>query len=493
MLSFSSSLTNSYQNLPLANNSPARTELPQTQSPSCGVKPVLFAAATHGAKDFVGQLFGRTAGLALLSGLTTITSAEIPYKIVAGGIGAIAAGTQACLIGSHLIGFKTKAQKVALTVCTLSIAAAGASIAAYGSLQPVVVLASCSAAVAAASLIKLCSNKTYCNENMTEGCKALAFTAAVATSVSCAGFLISEWNTQESHIAARSIALLIESSVIELCKSSLDQLGPSVDKNSLSFKGNAAALLMGLPFYTAATIAFNGVVSGSLQPPTDSTKFLELWLPLIVGGLANAVRGTVNASTASYLAAHNIGVSQSENTLLRSHSGILKPDCHKVFQKTAVRVFLSSCRNALYFYLRDKGMAIMPAACLAQGTYSIFAQQRDLIYELMQGKGWSEPILKQRAPALPLHQVIVNIDQPQSIREASESNDSSSSIISGETESLVMHLDEVRNLSESSEVSEVSTSSAEVSAIEEGAESQSSIVSEEITSVEVSAETEERD
>ncbi len=425
MHSIPSSIKNFYHNQIPAINPIARSSLPAQQPISSIKKPALTAAITHGTKDFVGQLFGRTAGLAVLSGLTSMTSAEAPLRAIAGGIGAITAGTQAFLIARHQIGDKTMSQKTALAICTLSVAAAGAGISAFGSFQPVVVLASCSAAVAVASLLNFCGDTKNCNENSTKGFKTLAFTAAVAFSVSGAGLMISSWSPQESHIAARSIALLFESSIIELCKASLEQLGPSVDKHVLSFKGNATALLMGLPFYTAATVLLNGVVSGSLQPPVDSTKFVELWIPLIVGGLANTVRGSVNACSIAYLASNNVDVSSSEKSLLRPNAGIQKPDCFKITEKTTVRFFLSSCRNALYFYLRDKGMAIMPAACIAQACYSVFAQQRDLIYELMQGKGWSEPVLSQRTPTVLLTQVLVEADAREDSDESSSSSEAS--------------------------------------------------------------------
>lgn len=420
MHSIPTSIKNFYLNQTPTIDPIPRSSLPSEQPTPSIKKPVLTAALTHGTKDFVGQLFGRTAGLAVLAGLTSITAAEAPLKAIAGGMGAITAGTQAFLIGRHHIGYKTMSQKTALAICTLSVAAAGAGISAYGSFQPVVVLASCSAAVAVASLLKFCGHKKTWNENTTDGFKALAFTAATAYSVSGAALLISSWSPQESHIAARSIALLIESSIIELCKASLEQLGPSVDKHVLSFKGNAAALLIGLPFYTTATVLLNGVVSGALQPPVDSTKFVELWIPLIVGGLANTVRGSVNACSVAYLASNNVGVSSSEKSLLRPNAGIQKPDCHKLAQKTAVRLFLSESRNALYFYLRGKGMAIMPAACIAQACYSVFAQQRDLIYELMQGKGWSEPILKQRGGTVLLSQVLVTPDESEGSKTPEE-------------------------------------------------------------------------
>ncbi len=425
MHSIPSSIKNLYHHqIPTTDPIPPSADSSQ-QFPSSIKKPVLIAAVTHGTKDFAGQFFGRTAGLAVLAGLTSLTGSVAPLKVIAGGIGAITAGTQAFLIGRHHIGHKTMSQKTALAICTLSVAAAGAGISAFGSFQPVVVLASCSAAVAVASLLNFCGHTKNCNENSTEGFKTLAFTAAVAFSVSGAGMLISTWSPQESHIAARSIALLFESSIIELCKASLEQLGPSVDKHVLSFKGNATALLMGLPFYTAATVLLNGVVSGSLQPPVDSTKFVELWIPLIVGGLANTVRGSVNACSIAYLASNNVDVSSSEKSLLRPNAGIQKPDCFKITEKTTVRFFLSSCRNALYFYLRDKGMAIMPAACIAQACYSVFAQQRDLIYELMQGKGWSEPVLNHRTPNVLLTQVLVETDTREDSDESSSSTEAS--------------------------------------------------------------------
>lgn len=109
------------------------SSLPLKQSSSSIKKPVLTAAITHGVKDFAGQFFGRTAGLAVLAGLTSVTGNVAPLKVIAGGIGAITAGTQAFLIGRHHIGHKTISQKAALAICTLSVAAAGAGISAYGS------------------------------------------------------------------------------------------------------------------------------------------------------------------------------------------------------------------------------------------------------------------------------------------------------------------------------------------------------------------------
>ena len=52
-----------------------------------------------------------------------------------------------------------------------------------------------------------------------------------------------------------------------------------------------------------------------------------------------------------------------------------------------------------YFYLREKGLRVLPASCIAQSCYAVFAQNRELIVDLMQGEGWhDEPTLSVRVP-----------------------------------------------------------------------------------------------
>jgi hypothetical protein len=99
-------------------------------------------------------------------------------------------------------------------------------------------------------------------------------------------------------------------------------------------------------------------------------------------------------------------------------------------------------------------MAIMPAACIAQACYSVFAQQRDLIYELMQGKGWSEPVLNQRTTTVLLSQVLVTSD-------SSERTKTSEEFIETQTESetkaaIYMHAALNSSSSLSSEASDIS-------------------------------------
>ena len=264
-------------------------------------------------------------------------------------------------------------------------------------MQPVAVLASATVATGTASLLNLLQGRQPEERAITDKAKAIAF--GVATAASLSGVLIANqnWIAAEPTFAARSIASLTEATLIELCKTSMEQLGPSVDRSVLNFKGKAGVSLMGLLPYYAATVLFNDLLSAKLQPPNDSHAFLDLWGPLTVGALANAVRGAANAG-ATYLHYQNeSNVKETGASVLRPHVGIQKPDCQKMAQKTAVRFFLSACRNAMYFSLRENGMSMVSAACMAQACYALFAQNRDLIYDLMQGEGWSEPVLISRS------------------------------------------------------------------------------------------------
>jgi hypothetical protein len=56
---------------------------------------------------------------------------------------------------------------------------------------------------------------------------------------------------------------------------------------------------------------------------------------------------------------------------------------------------MSACRNAIYVQLRKDGLSVLQASILAQFAYAFFAQNRDLVYDLMQGEGWSAPTIKQ--------------------------------------------------------------------------------------------------
>ena len=108
----------------------------------------------------------------------------------------------------------------------------------------------------------------------------------------------------------------------------------------------------------------------------------------MIGALANAARGFANASASECLYEFNIGIAHPKRNLLRPHAGVKKPEGDRILTKTAIRFFMSSCRNAVYTKLRSKGLTPIQAGIIAQSIYGFFAQNRDLIFDLMQGEGW---------------------------------------------------------------------------------------------------------
>ena len=361
--------------------------------PSPPLSPILKTAASHSARDFLGQCLGRTAGLGVFTAITHSAFGSITADVLIGSVGALAAGTQAFLISKNQIGTTSLAQKTAVALCTATAAAAGASIVALGSAQPVVALAVGAAATTAVSLLKYCLFTQPEDSESTDTSKAIVFGLTTAASLAIISVASPNWIATESTFANRSIGVMIESSVVELCKSSFEQLGPSVNRSALTFNGKVTAAMIGMLPYVAATVLFNGYVSGTMQGNHDSHEFMDLWGPLIVGALSNAVRGASNAAAVLYLHQKSTGINNPDAMPIRPSQGVTRPDINKVTQKTAVRFMLSCCRNALYFKFREHGMSVVQAACLAQTCYAFYAQSRDLIFDLMQGEGWSEPTL----------------------------------------------------------------------------------------------------
>ena len=146
--------------------------------------------------------------------------------------------------------------------------------------------------------------------------------------------------------------------------------------------------MYGLLPYAAATIALNGYVSGLLQPANDSTEFLQLIMPLMIGAIANGIRGISNATAVYRVHAQRDRSADDTGTMIRPGQGPVCPDLSVVGKKSAVRFFMSACRNAIYVQLRKSGMSVLHASVLAQFAYAFFAQNRDLVYDLMQGEGW---------------------------------------------------------------------------------------------------------
>jgi hypothetical protein len=372
----------------------------ETQNPRTIPKqtkpPILATTLCHATRDLLGQCLGRTAGLGIFTAITHATWSPVSASILVGSAGAIAAGTQAFLISRHQIGISTLAHKTAVSLCTVTGAVVGASIVALGSSQPVIALAIGVAATTAVSLVKFCLHTQPDADELSDTAKATVFGMTTATSLVTYTLIHPSWLATEKTIASRSIGVMIESSIVELCKASFERLGPSVNRGALTFNGKVISSLMGLLPYVAASVLLNGYVSGLMQPAHDSHEFMDLWAPLMIGALSNAVRGASNSAAVFYLQQKQVQVSDPNAKLIRPSQGVLQPNGDKVGQKTCVRMFLSCCRNALYFHLRERGMTVLQASCLAQFSYAFFAQSRDLIFDLMQGEGWTEPRITAR-------------------------------------------------------------------------------------------------
>ncbi len=368
---------------------------------------VLATALCHGIKDTIGQMAGRTVGLALFAGISSQVWQYGNAKIIAGGLGALAAGSQALLLGASQIGTQSIAQKSAIGLCTVASAAAGATVAALGSLQPVTVLAIAAVATCAVSVLRLYAQGDDEVQGETLGetadaAKAMTFFMVTAASLTAVAVLDHAWGGADDSLAMRSIARLAEATCIELFKSTLETLGPSANRNALNFNGKFLASVCGLFPYWGATVVLNGVVSGLMQPPhTDSHEFLVLWGPLMIGSLANGIRGATNSTVVNMIHRARPDLRREATEVVRPSMGLKLPDPKKFPQKIVVRFVGNICANALYFKLRAHGMSVLTSGTIMQVMNGIIGQARDLTYELMQGEGWNEPQLTRREATKP--------------------------------------------------------------------------------------------
>ncbi len=362
------------------------------RAPTLSSRPVA-ACFSHAARDFAGQAAGRVLGLAAFSLLAALD--DMPLRAVNGVIGMAAGGRLAYLVASHQFGNETPLQQAGVTASTLFGMISGSLIAALGNSPVIAGLATGSLLTAA---ISWSPEPAHDDEARDRIDKRKALTAAGTTLIGtvATSFAVGAIGAKAAHLPSRNLGLLIESTVIELCKSSFERVGPSMDRNVLSFEGRVAVAMMGMVPYVAATVVLNGYVSGLLQPSYDSSKFNELVVPLVVGAVANAVRGFGNALAVHQLHRSGKFIDRPDADCVRTSAGPKLPEPGTVADKTCIRFLLSACRNAVYAHLRDRGMSVAQATELAQGIYACYAQCRDLIHDLARGDGWTEPVIARR-------------------------------------------------------------------------------------------------
>ncbi len=375
---------------------------PEVQAP----KPTLSSRAvaacfSHAARDFTGQAAGRMLGLAAFSLLAALD--DMPLRAVNSLIGMTAGGRLAYLVASKQFGNDTPMQQAGVTISTVFGMVSGALIAALGNNPVIAGLATGALLTAAVSWSPEPARDEHARSSID---RRKAITAAGTTLLggiagSCVAGRI---GVQAGHLPSRNLGLLLESTVIKLCKSSFERVGPSMDRHVLTFEGRVAVAMLGMVPYVVATVVLNGYISGLLQPAYDSSKFDELAVPLVVGAIANAVRGFGNALAVHELQRHGTFIMKPNSDCVRASAGPKLPEAGTVADKTCIRFLLSACRNAVYAHLRDRGMSVAQASEFAQGIYACYAQCRDLIHDVARGDGWTEPVIRRRV------EVTVNTD-----------------------------------------------------------------------------------
>jgi len=357
---------------------------------------VALACFSHATRDFVGQTAGRLLGLGAYSLLSTL--GETPMRVASGVAGAGAGGRLSYLIARSQIGTDSYSQCAAVGVCTILGTVIGGIVVGAGSNQIVSGLAAGSLMTSAISWANKWTSTSDEKQHITD------LKTGSAIGLTCAGIGVTAWCDHQWKVGsklypARNLGLIIESTVIEICKSSFERVGPSINRNALNFEGKVIASLLGMAPYVAATVLLNGYASSRLQPQNETAEFTGLAVPMIVGAIANAVRGFTNALVVYQLHSDERFIADYNTLIVRDHAGANRPDAETVLNKTSIRFLLSACRNAVYARLRDSGMSVELANEIAQGVYACYAQCRDLIHDIARGEGWSEPRVVQRTAA----------------------------------------------------------------------------------------------
>lgn len=374
----------------LSETAPPVDDLPR--APSLRNRAAI-ACLSHATRDFLGQTVGRLLGLGVYSLLSTF--GETTMRVTSGIVGAGAGGRLSYMIAREQIGTATYGQCAAVGACTIAGTVIGGVIVGVGSNQIIGGLAAGSLITSAISWSGKWTSTAEDKQSVTD-LKTGSAIGVTFAGIGVASWCDNHWKVGSNLFPARNLGLIIESTVIELCKSSFERLGPSVNRNALTFEGKVVASMLGMAPYVAATVFFNGYVSGRMQPNQETAEFAKLAAPLIVGAIANAVRGFTNALMVYQLHANGYFVADENTDILRGHAGAQWPEAETVINKTSIRYLLSACRNAVYARLRDTGMSVELASEIAQGVYACYAQCRDLIHDIARGEGWSEPRMVQR-------------------------------------------------------------------------------------------------
>lgn len=399
-------------------NSPRLVSRPASEDAQI---PLWKTSGTQSLREFISQSLGRLAGAAIFTGLRNSKMPPAPVAF----IGAVSAGVCAGQLLQHQIGSASPAQKIGVGLASVAAMVAGGVITGYASMPTVCIIGVGSLAAAIASSAARypnasngetdleieaesvthsdaethseSGNRRHSDENMMLGLKILSFTAASTPFL--VGFLVNPtyWLNHDANISIRNFSVLVEALTVELTKATVSTVGVSVNKDAMIFEEKFKAAMMGFLPYVIASVLLNSVAGGLLQAELRSDQFTNLIVPALVGALANCVKGAANAAAARYVSDPDASFLKANEQTTRSHQGFQWPISEQIAPKVMLRYLMISCRDSLFFGLKKAGAHPDLANACAMAVYASFAQFRDLTFDLMQGEGWSEPMLKDRS------------------------------------------------------------------------------------------------
>lgn len=360
----------------------------------------------------------------MFTGLSNSKMPPTPVTVV----GAVSAGFCAGQLFQHQIGNTSSTQKIGVGLASVAAMVAGGVITGYASMPTVCIIASGSllAAVAssAARSARASESDTHpdvevgsdthaeaevysesahqrCpDENIALGIKILGFTAASAPFL--IGFLVNPscWLNHDATISTRNFSVLVEALTVELTKATVSTVGISVNKDTLIFEEKFKAAMMGFLPYVISSVLLNSVAGGLLQAELRSDQFTNLIVPALVGALANCVKGAANAAASRYVSDPHASFLQASKQTTRPHQGAQWPISEQLGPKVMLRYLMISCRDSLFFGLKQAGVHPDLANVCSMAVYASFAQFRDITFDLMHGEGWSEARTKPGTPDL---------------------------------------------------------------------------------------------
>ncbi len=370
----------------------------EAAGPSMHTRPTLAApvplcnrwyalSGMRGVAEYAWQTAGRSANAAAFVLLATADPGAL--RPIAAMLSALTAGYCGYRLIRAKAGDETCAQKLVIALGTAASAAAGGVATAYGWAAPGLAIGTAgivSAAMACGA--SAAAARTTCAADTVI---PAMFVASSGVGLTVMAFVPPLRMIGIDKLPRRSLALLAEAMTTKFCKGSTERTLPRLGREGLAFERKLTVALMGLLPYALASVGLNGALGNLLRAQMRSDRYEDLLIPMLVGALANVVKGAVNTALLYQRAGAAVNVQAPDCPAM--------PDRSALLAKTALRYVIAHARDVLYLSLVDHGLSDTAAACTAYALYALFAQHRDLMFDLMQGDGWSEPQLSLRAAA----------------------------------------------------------------------------------------------